>query len=89
MNAPALIASFGFSALALLLLVVLALVLSSYVKIATVLSILRLGLGAGSLPAVLVTGGFALILSFFVMYPTLQATLFTMDRTLRASATVD
>ena len=66
------IEALGFSAIGLLMLVALALVFSSYVKIITVLGILRVGLGVHSIPSALVTGGLAIALTFFVMYPTLQ-----------------
>lgn len=64
--------NFGLPLISLILLALLALLFSSYVKIVTVLGILRAGLGAGSMPAVIVTGGLALVLSFFVMFPTLK-----------------
>ena len=70
---------FGFSSLAFLVIVLLALVLSSYVKIATVLAILRAGLGFNSLPSVLVTGGLAVSLAFFSMYPTLRSAARAME----------
>jgi flagellar biosynthesis protein FliP len=84
-DAPDFIAAMGFSAVAAALALFLALVFSSYVKIVTVLSIVRFGLGVESLPAVVVTGGLALALSFFVMYPTLDAATTAMDRTVSAS----
>ncbi len=59
-------------AIGILLLILLGLTLSSYVKIVTVLSILRVGLGTNSIPSALVTGGVAIVLSFFVMFPTIQ-----------------
>ena len=65
-------ASLGFSAGALAMLVLVAVLLSSYVKIATVLSIVRAGFGFYSLPSAFITGGLAIALSFFVMYPTLE-----------------
>jgi len=70
---------FGFSSLAFLVIVLLALVLSSYVKIATVLAILRAGLGFNSLPSVLVTGGLAVSLAFFSMYPTMRSAARAME----------
>lgn len=47
----------------------LALVFSSYVKISTILSIIKLGFGFDSLPSSFVTGSLALVLTYFVMYP--------------------
>lgn len=78
----------GFSALSLGLLLLLALLLSSYVKIATVLGMVRLGFGFSSLPSAFVTGGLAISLSFFVMYPTLQRSTAAMDRSIAAKAGV-
>lgn len=85
MDAPSLFANLGFSALGVVLLLLLGLVLSCYVKIVTVLSIVRLGLGAGSLPAVIITGGLSLVLTFFVMHPTLEASSQAMEQALRTS----
>jgi len=69
----------GFSLIPILFLVLLALVFSSYIKIVTVLSIVRAGLGSLSLPGAFVTGSLALALSFFVMYPTISASLNSMS----------
>ena len=69
------LSTLGFSAFGLLLLMLTVLSLSAYVKIATVLGILRAGLGVWGLPSVLVTGSLSVILSFFVMYPTLVNSL--------------
>jgi type III secretion protein R len=65
-------AELGFSAWGLIILVLLAVSFSSYVKIATVLSVLRVGLGASSIMSVFVTGIVAISLSFLVMFPTLK-----------------
>ena len=65
-----------------------ALLLSSYVKIATVLSILKAGLGVNGLPSAMVTGGLALALSFFVMYPTIRDSGQAVDAALRAKGGV-
>lgn len=73
------ISLFELPVLATMLLVVFGLLLSSYVKIVTVLSVLRAGFGVQSLPGVVITGGFALSLSFFVMYPTIERSLGAMD----------
>lgn len=59
----------------LLLAIFLFLTLGCYVKIVTVLSVLRVGLGFGSLPSWFVTSSLALMLSLFVMFPTLQTSL--------------
>lgn len=51
----------------------------SYVKIATVLSVLRSGFGFFSVPSALVTGGLALVLAFFIVYPTLGGIAVEID----------
>lgn len=81
--------NFGFSALSFLLILAIVLSLSCYIKIVTVLSILRAGLGMGSLPSVFVTGSLALALSFFVMYPTLSASARAADARLGGRAAVN
>jgi len=78
------IAGLGLSVFAILLLALFALLFSSYVKIVTVLSIVRAGFGVHSLPSAFVTAGLALALSFFVMYPTLQESLRSMDSVIRS-----
>lgn len=78
----------GFSAISFLLILALVLALSCYVKIVTVLSIVRLGLGANSVPSTFVTGSLALALSFFVMYPTLLKSTKAMDRVASGRAVV-
>lgn len=70
----------GFSAIALGLIVVLAVMLSSYVKLVTVLSIVRAGLGANNLPSAFVTTGLALMLSLLVMYPTIESATIAIDQ---------
>ena len=72
----------GLSAAGFVLLVLLILACSAYVKIATVLSIVRLGLGVDSIPALFITGSLALALSFVVMFPTLEKSTATIDSTL-------
>ena len=67
-------------------LVLLALLLSSYVKIVTVLSIIRVGFGVQSLPAAIVTGGLALSLAFFVMYPTIWKSFESMEAARKSSS---
>lgn len=49
-----------------------ALIFSCYVKVATVLGIVRIGIGFESLPGAFVTGGLALAVSLLVMYPTIR-----------------
>jgi len=49
------------------------LLLSSFVKIVTVLGLVRVGLGVGSFPSAFVTGGLAIALSIITMMPTLLA----------------
>ncbi|MCC6931968.1 MAG: EscR/YscR/HrcR family type III secretion system export apparatus protein [Deltaproteobacteria bacterium] len=65
--------------LGLLLLIVFALILSSYVKIATVLSFVRAGFGFTGMPSVFITGGLALVLSLFIMMPTLTQSISKVD----------
>lgn len=60
--------SFGLVSLGL---ACLALIFSSYIKIVTVLSIIRVGLGLNSIPSAFVTCGLAFSLALFVMFPTL------------------
>jgi len=79
----AVFANLGLSTLGLLILVLLALLFSSYVKIVTVLSILRAGIGANSIPAVFVTTGLALALSLTVMFPTIRDSARAMDSVLK------
>lgn len=62
----------------MMLVVLFGLSLSAWVKIATVLAIIRAGLGVFSLPGVFVTGALALSLSFFVMQPTISSSLEAM-----------
>lgn len=59
----------GFSFYSLFILAFLALIFSSFIKISTVLAIVRAGIGFRSLPGVLVSGSLAFILSCFVMFP--------------------
>ena len=82
MDATSFIAELGLSAVSLLLLLLVALVFSAYVKIVTVLGILRAGLGVGSLPSAFVVSGLALALSVLVMYPTLLDSSRAIDRAL-------
>ncbi|MDR2338145.1 MAG: EscR/YscR/HrcR family type III secretion system export apparatus protein [Deltaproteobacteria bacterium] len=63
--------TFDLSLLSSIALILLALLFSSYVKIAVVLNIVRLGFGFTSLPTLFITIGLALTCSYFVMYPTL------------------
>jgi type III secretion protein R len=76
----ALFARLGFSVLALGALFFLALAFSSYVKIVTVLSIIRAGFGFDGVPSVFVGGVLALTLSLLVMYPTIRSSLDAMDK---------
>jgi len=78
----------GLSALGLALLFFLALLFSAYVKIATVLGMLRTGFGVGSLPGALVTSGLAFALTFFVMYPSLRDSANAIDASLKGKAPV-
>lgn len=75
----------GFSAIALGLIIVLAAMLSCYVKLVTVLSIVRAGLGANNLPSAFVTTGLALMLTLLVMYPTIENATNAIDQKLKAN----
>lgn len=78
-----LLSTLEVSFLALASILALAVLLSAYVKIATVLSLVRMGFGLNSLPSVFVTGGLALGLTFLVMYPTIQASTRAIDAELK------
>lgn len=67
------------SGVGLFLLLLAALATSAYVKIATVLAMLRAGLGAATLPSFLITGALAFGLSFFIMYPVIQRSFNAVD----------
>lgn len=69
MNPVETVLHLGLPIVGLIVLLVLGLLFSCYVKLVTVLGIVRVGLGVGSLPSVFVTSGLALVLTFFVMYP--------------------
>ncbi len=83
------IGQLGLSAFSVFFLFLLVLVLSSYIKLATVLGIVRIGFGVDSLPSTLITGGLALVLSFFVMWPTISQSCESMDRVLRSGVVDD
>ena len=57
---------------ALVLCLMFILSISAYVKIVTILAIIRVGFGTSSIPTALITGILAFGLSFFVMYPVIQ-----------------
>jgi type III secretion protein R len=61
------------SLLSVIFLILSAILFSSYVKIAVVLNIVRLGFGFTSLPTLFITMGLAFTCSYFVMYPTLTS----------------
>ena len=89
MNEVEILGKFGFSALALVAIIGSFLLLSAYVKIVTVLHIVRTGLGFDSLPGVVVTGALALVLTFFVMSPTLERSFDAMESVSERGATDD
>lgn len=76
--------SLGLSFLAFLFVCLLAIGFSAYLKIATVLAILRLGLSVDGLPSAFVTGVLALGLSLFVMYPTIQNSTLALEQGMKA-----
>lgn len=67
-----LVAGLEWSGLFFALICFLALMFSAYIKISTVLAIVRSGFGLLGFPTVFVTTGLALALTFFVMSPTLE-----------------
>ncbi|MCC6220310.1 MAG: EscR/YscR/HrcR family type III secretion system export apparatus protein [Deltaproteobacteria bacterium] len=69
------IGSLELSLVGLLVLCFFALVFSAYIKIVTVLGIVRVGFGVGGLPSAFVTSGLALVLTFFVMMPTIVGSI--------------
>ena len=83
------LAGLGLEFFPLLALGAAALLFSSYVKISTVLAILRAGLGFHSLPSVFVTGSLATVLTFFIMFPQLQQASLSIDEVVKNSARVD
>lgn len=87
MNEVEILGKFGFSSLALVAIIGSFLLLSAYIKIVTVLHIVRMGLGLDSLPGVVVTGALALVLTFFVMAPTLEKSFGAMDPIAERGAT--
>lgn len=60
---------FGFSIVSICVIFVLSFVFGSYIKIATVLSFVRTGIGAFGLPSIFVVGILSLALSFFIVKP--------------------
>jgi len=83
------ISQFGFSLFALFAVLLFALAFSSYIKLATVLGILRVGLGSEGLPSVFVTGSLALALTALVMFPTINDALSAMDKVLSKQSVID
>lgn len=81
-NFASTIAGLGFPAISFILICLLALLFSSYVKIVTVLGIVRFGLGMNTLPGIIITSGLAFGLSFLVMFPTLTEVTASMDKVL-------
>jgi flagellar biosynthesis protein FliP len=85
-DAPSFFAAIGLSAFSVGLLLILALTLSCFVKLVTVLGVVRMGLGFGGLPSVFITGGLAAALSFFIMFPVLEKSSRAMDEVFRSSS---
>lgn len=75
-------AELGLPFFSLLLLLSLALLFSAYLKVATVLGIIRVGLGGNALPSMVVSGAVSLSLTLFVMYPVLQRSAQSADAVL-------
>lgn len=79
MDIIAILSDGGFSFFSILAFLFVVLILSSYVKIVTVLGILRVGIGFDSIPSSLVTTGLAVVLSFFVMQPVIEQSAKNMN----------
>ena len=79
MDTTSIMAQLGLSVFAVGLIIVLALLFSSYVKIVTVLGIVRAGFGVHSFPSAFVTGGLAIALSMLVMAPVIQSSSEAID----------
>ena len=71
-----------------LIVIFFAVMLSSYVKIVTILGIIRAGFGFHNIPTALITGGVALILSFFIMAPVISDSTKEIDTSLRDKKTI-
>ncbi len=89
MTVSEIIVGLGYDFLPLVSIGFFVILFSSYVKISTVLSILRSGLGAFSIPSAMVTGSLALVLSFFVMYPYINEAASSIDRVVSSSGSVN
>lgn len=76
------------SGLGLLFLILVALSTSAYVKLATVLAMLRAGFGVSTIPGFLITGVLSLGLSFFIMYPVIQRSLVAVDSSIAQKTTL-
>ena len=82
-------ALFGsYTTFTIALLCLLAISMSAYVKIATVLGIVRVGLGFASLPSIFVTGSLAIALSYCVMFPVIKESSTAMNNVLSSQANV-
>lgn len=68
--------------------VALAIILSSFAKIATILSILIFGLGKAALPSAVITTTLGLALTYFAMYPTINAVSRAVDREIKGKTSL-
>lgn len=68
----------------LLIFLILLLFFSCWIKISTVFGILRLGLGFSGIPSLLVLAGLSLVLTVFVMFPTIENLSNVVDEKMRA-----
>lgn len=62
---------------------------SCYIKVATVLGIVRIGIGFESLPGAFVTGGLALAISLLVMFPTIRDSAGSLEQSYKENSAVD
>lgn len=56
------------------------LLFGAYIKISTVLAIVRAGFGFDSIPSAMVVGAISIALAYFVMFPTLSRTATAIDK---------
>ena len=82
------LSQFSYSLIGVIVVVVLALFFSAYIKIVTVLSIVKLGFGFKGLPSAFVTGGLAMALTYFVMAPTIFESAHEADSIFKNKQTV-
>ena len=88
-NALTTLFTLGYSGLGVVAIILVVLMFSCYVKVATVLGIVRIGIGFQSLPGAFVTGGLALAVSLLVMYPTIRDSASSLEQSFRENGIAD